>query len=72
MIRIFIKIQMQRVFFKTNNGKHEKAASSQKKKKSRGSLRNTNALIVTDEAGMAEGLNKLFALTLMEEFEAHP
>lgn len=57
---------MQRVFFKTNNGKHEKAASSQKKKKSRGSLRNTNALIVTDEAGMAEGLNKLFALTLME------
>lgn len=29
-------MQMQRVFFKTNNGKHEKEASSQKKKSQEG------------------------------------
>lgn len=72
MIRIFIKMQIQRIFFKMSNGKHEKEASSQKKKKSTGSLRNMNTLIVTDKAGVAEGLNKLFALTFMKEFGAHP
>lgn len=31
-----------------------------------------NTLIVTDKAGVAEGLNKLFALTFMKVFGAHP
>lgn len=55
-----------------SNDKHEKEASSRKKKKSTGSLRNMNTLIVTDKAGIAEGLNKLFALTFMKVFGAHP
>lgn len=33
MIRIFIKMQIQRTFFKMSNDKHEKEASRQKKKK---------------------------------------
>lgn len=50
------------------NMKRKQAA----RRKKRGSLRNMNALIVTDDAGIAEGLNKLFALTFMKEFGAHP
>lgn len=34
--------------------------------KSTGAVRNVNTLIVTDEADVAEGLNKLLALTFMK------
>lgn len=50
----------------------KKKQAARIKKKSTGSLRNMNTLIVTDKAGVAEGLNKLFALTFMKVFGAHP